>query len=204
MRLSASEKYEIIQMVEKSEIGVNKTLREIGVNKSTYFSWYKSYCDNGLDGLEPSKRASNLQQWNTIPQAQKNLVVEIALEYTDYSPRQLANKITDEQRIFISESSVYRILKARGLITSPAHILLAASNEFKHKTTFVHEMWQTDFTYFHIIGWGWYYLSTVLDDFSRFIVHWELCKAMEAAVVHCADDQNPRSGLRLRILLTRL
>ena len=87
MRLSASEKYEIIQMVDKSDIGVNKTLKEIGVNKSTYFSWYKSYLDNGLDGLEPSKRASNLMQWNTIPQAQKNLVVEIALEYTDYSDR---------------------------------------------------------------------------------------------------------------------
>ena len=40
-------------------------------------------------------------------------------------------------------------------------------------------MWQTDFTYFKILGWGWYYLSTILDDYSRFIVHWELCKTMK-------------------------
>ena len=189
MRLSASEKYEIIQMVDKSEIGVNKTLKEIGVNKSTFFKWYKAYCENGIEGLQPHKRASSRQQWNTIPQVQKNLVVEIALEYPHLSPRELAHRLTDEQRIFISESSVYRILKAKGLITSPAHILLAASNEFKNKTSFVHEMWQTDFTYFKIIGWGWYYLSTVLDDYSRFIVHWELCKTMEADDVKRTVDR---------------
>ena len=189
MRLSASEKYEIIQMVDKSEIGVNKTLKEIGVNKSTFFKWYKAYCEKGIEGLQPHKRASSRQQWNTIPQAQKNLVIEIALEYPHLSPRELAHRLTDEQQIFISESSVYRILKAKGLITSPAHILLAASNEFKNKTCFVHEMWQTDFTYFKIIGWGWYYLSTVLDDYSRFIVHWELCKAMEADDVKRTVDR---------------
>ena len=96
------------------------------------------------------------------------------------SPRELSLKITDEQKIFISESSVYRILKARGLITTPAHILLSASNEFSQKTHFVHELWQTDFTYFKILGWGWYYLSTILDDHSRYIIHWELCKTMTA------------------------
>jgi transposase InsO family protein len=105
--------------------------------------------------------------------------VEIALEYAELSPRELSCKLSDVKGIFISESSVYRILKARGLITSPSHILLAAGNEFSKKTCFVHEMWQTDFTYFKILGWGWYYLSTVLDDYSRFIVHWELCKTMK-------------------------
>jgi transposase InsO family protein len=80
---------------------------------------------------------------------------------------------------FIWKSSVYRILKHRGLITAPSHILISA-NEFKDKTNFVHQMWQTDFTYFEIIGWGWYYLSTVIDDFSRYIVHWELCETMKA------------------------
>src|SRR3546814_2543636 len=42
------------------------------------------------------------------------------------------------------------------------------------------EMWQTDFTYFKIIGWGWMYLSTVLDDFSRYISAWKLCTNMRA------------------------
>lgn len=177
MRLTASEKQEIIWLVERSDLGVNRTLAQIGINKSTFYNWYKAYLDNGSGGLEP--KHSTRQRWNAIPQEEKNLVVEISLEYTELSPRELSCKLSDTKGIFISESSVYRILRARGLITTPSHILLAAGNEFSQKTCFVHEMWQTDFTYFKILGWGWYYLSTVLDDHSRYIVHWELCKTMK-------------------------
>jgi transposase InsO family protein len=178
MRLSIAEKQEIIQLVDHSDLGVNRTLRQLGIHKSTFYNWYNAYVKKGLEGLQP--RGRTRQQWNTIPEEQRQLVVEVALEHPVLSPRELAVKITDEQKIFISESSVYRILKAQGLITTPAHILLSASNEFKDKTCFVHQLWQTDFTYFKIVGWGWYYLSTVLDDYSRFIVHWELCKTMKA------------------------
>lgn len=188
MRFTASEKQELIHMVVRSEIGVNKTLREIGLNKSTFYNWYKVYSDLGIDGLAPCKRTSN-RQWNTIPQEQKNLVVEVALDYPQLSSRELACKLTDEQQIFISESSVYRILKARGLITTPAHYFLSAGDEFTNKTMFIHQMWQTDFTYFKILGWGWYYLSTVLDDYSRFIVHWELCSGMKVQDVKRTIDR---------------
>lgn len=181
MRLSAAEKQEIIQLVERSELGVNRTLKEFGIHKSTFYNWYQAYLQRGAEGLAPQRRSR--QQWNSIPPVQKEMVVEIALEHPVLSPRELAVKITDEQQIFISESSVYRILKARGLITTPAHILLSASNEFKNKTNFVHEMWQTDFTYFKILGWRWYYLSTILDDYGRYIIQWELCKSMKVADV---------------------
>jgi len=93
-----------------------------------------------------------------------------SLEQTELSPRELACRITDTQGYFISESSVYRILKSHDLITSPAYILMQAGDSFKNPTRRIHELWQTDFTYFRIIGWGWYYLSTVLDDFSRYII----------------------------------
>lgn len=179
MRLSASEKLEIIRLVDRSELGVNRTLQPLGIRKSTFYTWYKSYLEKGVEGLEPSVKRSR-QQWNTIPVQQKNLVVSLALDHPHLSSRELACKLTDEQQIFISESSVYRILKARGLIQTPAHILTYAADEFKDKTTRVNQMWQTDFTYFKIIGWGWYYLSTVLDDHSRYIVHWELCNSMKA------------------------
>ncbi len=59
-------------------------------------------------------------------------------------------------------------MKAHDLITSPAYILMQARDKFQHPTKRVNEMWQTDFTYFKITGWGWYYLSTVLDDALRF------------------------------------
>jgi transposase InsO family protein len=107
----------------------------------------------------------------------------MALESTELSPRELACRYTDEKRYFVSESSVYRLLKAADLITSPAYVLLSASDAFQHPTTRVHEMWQTDFTYFRIINWGWYYLSTVLDDFSRYIIAWKLSSTMGATDV---------------------
>lgn len=188
MRYSASEKQEIIEQVSRSEIGVTRTLKEIGLNKSTFYNWYKAYADHGIDGLEPSARCSN-RQWNSIPQQQKNLVAELALECPQLSSRELAHKLTDEQQIFISESSVYRILKSRGLINTPAHIFMQAADEFTSKTGFVHQMWQTDFTYFKILGWGWYYLSTVLDDYSRYIVHWELCEGMKVQDVKRTIDR---------------
>ncbi len=124
MRLSASEKEEIIRLVDRSEVGVNKTLRELGIHKSTFYNWYSAYLKKGAEGLSPVPKSR--QQWNAIPQEQRQVVVEVALDHPALSPRELAVKMTDEQQVFISESSVYRILKAQGLITTPQHILLSA------------------------------------------------------------------------------
>lgn len=196
MRFSPQEKYEIIRLVETSDLGVNRTLQEIGVAKSTFYKWYSRYLAQGLEGLYPKSRARNTY-WNKIPDQIKNEVVELALDYPEESPRGLAYKMIDEKQYYISESSVYRILKKRGLIASPAFDLVAASDEFKDKTSRVHQMWQTDFTYIKIIGWGWYYLSTVLDDYSRYIVHWELCSTMTTPDVERTIDQAlEKAGLR--------
>ena len=97
-------------------------------------------------------------------------------------------RFTDEKKYFVSEASVYRLLKAHDLITSPAYIVIKAAEAFKDKTTTPNQLWQTDFTYLKIIGWGWYYLSTVLDDFSRFIVAWKLCATMRAEDVTATLD----------------
>jgi transposase InsO family protein len=98
--------------------------------------------------------------------------VELALDRPELSPRELAVTYTNEQACYVSESTVYRLLKSRDLITSPAYILMQASDQFQHPTKRVNEMWQTDFTYCKVAGWGWYYLSTVLDDYSRYILAW--------------------------------
>jgi hypothetical protein len=57
---------------------------------------------------------------------------------------------------------------------------MKAADEFKDKTTAPNQLWQTDFTYLKVIGWGWFYLSTVLDDFSRYIIAWKVCSTMKA------------------------
>jgi transposase InsO family protein len=179
---------EILRLVEGADLPVRATLRQLGIPRSTFYGWVQRYFEAGFDGLEdkqPARRAG----WNWIPKAIQDQILELALERTDLSPRELACRFTEERRYFVSESSVYRLLKAADLITSPAYILMSASDAFKNPTTRVHEMWQTDFTYFRIIHWGWYYLSTVLDDFSRYIIAWKLSPTMGASDVTETLDQ---------------
>ena len=182
MRRTASEKMEILRLVEGSALPVRATLRQLGVPRSTFYGWLQRYEAEGFDGLHDQKPAAR-PRWNAIPKAIQAEVLDLALERTDLSPRELACRYTDAARYFVSESSVYRILKAADLITSPAYVLMSASAAFKHPTTRVHEMWQTDFTYFRILHWGWYYLSTVLDDFSRYIIAWKLSSTRGATDV---------------------
>jgi transposase InsO family protein len=118
--------------------------------------------------------------WNRIPNSVREQVLETALDEPELSPRELAIKFTDERRYFVSEASVYRLLRTCDLITSPAFIVMKAADEFREKTTAPNQLWQTDFTYLKVIGWGWFYLSTVLDDFSRYIIAWKLCSGMAA------------------------
>jgi transposase InsO family protein len=111
--------------------------------------------------------------------------------------------MTDEQESFISESSVYRILKAYDLITSPVFTVITAKDKFEHPTTRTNELWQTDFTYLKIIQWGWYYLATVMDDYSRYIIAWQLCRTMTAEdVKHALDMAIEKTGVEhVRVVL---
>jgi transposase InsO family protein len=195
MRYSASEKYEIIRLVEESSLPVRKTLRQLDIHKSTFYNWLHRYQEHGIDGLEDRKPTPTLA-WNQIPQDRRDAIIDLALDKPALSPREIAVSYTDDQAYFVSESTVYRLLKALDLITSPAYILMQASDKFQNPTLRVNEMWQTDFTYFKIIGWGWYYLSTVLDDYSRFIVAWRLCTSMSASdVSDTLDDALNFTGL---------
>jgi hypothetical protein len=110
----------------------------------------------------------------------RDQVVQFALENPDKSSRQLAWHITNMEGYFISESSVYRILKGFDLISSPVFMMVSAKDKYEKPTKRVNELWQTDFTYLKVQGWGWYYLSTVLYDYSRYILAWKLCKTMGA------------------------
>ncbi len=195
MRYSASEKYEIIRLVEESSLPVRKTLRQLDIHKSTFYNWLHRYQAHGVDGLEDRKLTPTLA-WNQIPQDRRDAIIDLALDKPALSPREIAVSYTDDQAYFVSESTVYRLLKALDLITSPAYILIQAGDKFQSPTIRVNEMWQTDFTYFKIVGWGWYYLSTVLDDYSRFIVAWGLCTSMSASdVSDTLDDALSFTGL---------
>jgi transposase InsO family protein len=179
MRYSASDKTEIVRLVEQSHWPARRTLDKLGIPRSSFYRWYDRYQRGGPEAL--AERPSRPDRvWNRIPGAIRDQIVDLALDQPELSPRELAVRFTDEKRYFVSEASVYRLLKAHDLITSPAYIVIKAAEAFKDKTTAPNQLWQTDFTYLKITGSGWYYLSTVLDDFSRFIVAWKLCTTIKA------------------------
>lgn len=179
MRYPASEKLEIIRLVEQSHLSARRTLDKLGVLPATFYRWYDRYQTGGIEALE-DRPSRPKRVWNRIPDVIREQVVQLALDEPTLSPRELATCFTDTKKYFVSEASVYRLLKAHDLITSPAFIVMKAASEFKDKTTAINQLWQTDFTYLKVTGWGWYYLSTILDDFSRYIIAWKLCTTMKA------------------------
>jgi len=201
MRYAQAEKMEIIRIVEESQLPIKRTLEELDVNRSTFYDWYRRYLEDGYEGLA-NHRPTPERFWNKIPVTIKEQIVDMALEYPEKSPRELAWHITDTQGYYISESSVYRILKAYDLITSPAYIVLSARDKFPHQTNRIHELWQTDFTYLKVIGWGWYYLSTVLDDYSRYVISWKLFTSMSAGdvkeILEMAIEKTGISGVKVK------
>ncbi len=182
MRYPASEKLEIIRLVERSQLPTSRTLDKLGIPRTTFYRWYDRYLSGGPEALEDrSPKPSRV--WNRIPEPVREKIKDLALKECDLSPRELAVQFTDTEKYFVSEASVYRILKSYDLITSPAYVVLSAADEFHDKTTRPNQLWQTDFTYLKVIGWGWFYLSTILDDYSRYIIAWKLCTTMKAADV---------------------
>ena len=179
MRYPASETLEILRLVERSHLPVRKTLEKLGVPRATFYRRCDLYQAGGLEALE-DKPPKPSRVWNRIPDKVREEIVQLALEEPELSPRELAARFTDTKSHFVSEASVYRLLKAHDLITSPAFIVVKTADEFKDKTTAPNQLWQTDFTYLKVIGWGWFYLRTILDDFSRYIVAWKLCTTMKA------------------------
>src|SRR5258708_21179909 len=182
MRTRGGEEVEMIRLVEEAGLPGKRVLAQLDIPRSTFYRWYKHYQEAGYDGLEDAHPHAQ-RHWNRIPDSVRAQVVQIVLERPELSPRELTWHIVDTQDYFISESSVYRILKAFDLVTSPAFTLISASDKFKHPTKRVNELWQTDFTQFKVVGWGWYYLSTVLDDYSRYIFAWKLTTGMAATDV---------------------
>ena len=187
MRYPASEKLEIIRLVEQSPLSVRHTLAKLGIPRATFYRWYDLYRSGGPEALDDrSPRPDRV--WNRIPDDVRERIRTLALDEPALSPRELAVRFTDTESYFVSEASVYRLLKALDLIASPAYIVMKAADEFKDKTTAPNQLWQTDFTYLKVIGWGWFYLSSVLDDFSRYIIAWKLCTTMKAEDVTATLD----------------
>jgi len=150
MRYPTSEKLEIIRLVERSHLPARRTLETLGILPSTFYRWYDRYQAGGPEALE-DKPSIPRRVWNRIRDGVRKRIVDLALDAPELSPRELATRFTDTESYFVSEASVYRLLKAHDLITSPAFVVMKAADEFKDKTTAPNQLWQTDFTYLKVI-----------------------------------------------------
>jgi len=87
MRYSASEKCEIIELVEQSSLSIRRTLAPIGIPRSTFYGWYSRYLEGGIEALEDGKPRPR-RIWNKIPDEIGTAIINLALEEPDLSPRE--------------------------------------------------------------------------------------------------------------------
>ena len=175
--MAAEYKLEVLRAVEGSGLPVKQALTQLQIPRSTYYRWRANFRRRGLLGLR-DRSSSHTRVWNQLLPEESNKTLEIALLYPEWSPREVSWHITDQCGFTISESSVYRILKAEGLIREVEQKTFPASSEYRVKTAWPNQQWQSDATYLLIKNWGWYYLISVLDDFSRKILAWRLQLAL--------------------------
>lgn len=167
------QKLNILRHVESAELPVRKALAHLDVPVSTFYRWRSNFRQFGLDGLR-DKTVSQGKGWNRLLAHERETILEIANEHPEWSPREVACFITDNRGFSVSESTVYRLLSNLGLVTPREVKTFPAGPEFTVKTTRPNQMWQTDATYILVKNWGWYYLISVLDDYSRRILAWKL------------------------------
>jgi RNA-directed DNA polymerase len=173
--MSAAEKAAILARVETLAGHKRQALTELGTPRSTYYRWRQGQRGQGLELHSGEGR----RPWNRLTPEEDGKVLAAAREAPELSSRQLAAWITDNAGFAVSESTVYRILRREGLVKRP-EVQLVAGKEYHTKTTGPHQMWATDASYFRVVGWGYYYLVTVMDDYSRFILAWKLQRDMAA------------------------
>jgi transposase InsO family protein len=156
-----------------------EALERLDVPRSTFYRWRKKWNEQGEAGLT-DRSSAPLTPWNRILPQEEEALLKAALDHPTWSSREIALHLTDHGGFSVSESTVYRHLKRRGWIREPEVKTFPAGPEYLIKTTQPNEQWQTDATYLRVLDWGWYYLISILDDFSRKILAWALCTSMTA------------------------
>jgi len=178
----------MIELVRRAPQAKRRTIAELGLSRSTFYRWQRRYRDQGEAGLVDRKPEPGAV-WNRLRPQEQTVILETALQMPDLSPRELACQVTDHAGFTVSEASVYRVMKRHGLNRSITLVGFPAGNEFRVKTTAPNQLWQSDASYFFVVGWGWYYSIEVLDDFSRLVLASDLKPDMTANSISDVVEQ---------------
>ncbi len=194
--MTGKERQELIESLESQGLLKDKMLEQLGVPRSSYYRWQKSYREGGLMALEKNKARARMI-WNRLMEEELGIILKVAKAHPELSPRLLAIKITDEEEFTVSESAVYKMLKAHGLVTPRPLEEMPVAKEWRHKTSRPNEIWQVDATNFFIVNWGYYKLIPVLDDFSRKVIGWDLMPDETAnSISHAVENAIEVAGIK--------
>ena len=185
--MSGAARAEVTEMVRASSLPVTRVLAELGVPRSTYYRWIK-----------PKQHPAPVPvkvPWNRLSDAEQETVLGVARASPEWSSRQVAAWVTDNLDFSVSEASVYRLLKREGLVRR-LDVPVPAGAEYRFKTKRPHQLWATDASYFRVAGWGYYYMVTVMDDYSRFILSWRLQVDMTSpSLIEVVQDAVDSTGM---------
>ncbi|MFC1521678.1 DDE-type integrase/transposase/recombinase [Elusimicrobiota bacterium] len=202
--MTGEERRRLIVELENGPRRKSRLLKNLGIPGSTYYYWRKLYEEGGPNALDKMKPVTR-RAWNKLLPNEIDTILKVAINHPELSPRLLSVKITDEEPFYVSESKVYSILKDHGLVAPRPLPEMPAAKEWRHKTTRPNEIWQIDATTFFVVGWGYYKLIPILDDYSRKIIVWSLMpdetagsisdaveEAVEAVGIdHLPEDEKP-------------
>ena len=193
--MNVDEKLALLLAVEQSGFKVTEALKRLDIPRTTYYRWRSKIRMDGLVGLQ-DKKPTPKRQWNSLTPDEEEVILEVASSNPELSCREISYFITDNKNFTVSESTVYRLLKREGFVREQVVESFPATKEYHTKPKYVNEQWQTDATYLHVEGWGWYYLISVLDDYSRRIISWKVQSSMTADdFIEVLEDACDKTGL---------
>lgn len=164
----------------------------LGISRSKYYSWVKRQGqENQPNGVQPK------HHWLT--EDEKATIINYYAQHRQTGYRRLAYMMLDENVAAVSPSSVYRVLLTSGLMRPTTTKPTKKGTGF-HQPTRPHQHWHIDITYINIHS-TFYYLCTILDGYSRYIVHWEIRETMTEAdvetILQRAREKFPKAKPRV-------
>ncbi|PTW01339.1 transposase InsO family protein [Halanaerobium saccharolyticum] len=166
-----------MDIVEESTLPVKTTCEILKLNSWRYYYWRKRYETDGMEGLKNHKSTPAACP-HSLLEEEKQAIIDYALKHPDQRHRKLAKKMMDDDIVYVSASSAYRVLKEGGLIPDQEYHKKKKADG-KIEVDKPNKMWHTDISYIPVKNTH-AYLICVLDGYSRKIIHGELSQTMTA------------------------
>lgn len=187
---------QVVDLVEKwsqkSGIDVGQMIEWQDIRSSKYYDWKRRYGQENRHNAS-TPRTFWLEDW------EREAIVAFYAQHPDEGYRRLAYMLLDADVVATSPSSVYRVLKRGGSLKKWSKTASGKGKGF-HQPQKPHQHWHIDIAYINISG-TFYYLCSVLDGYSRYVVHWEIRESMQEAdeeiILERAREKFPEATPRI-------